>query len=69
VLTKKKLEIILSRMKSIPNPKAELEQYEIPGDLGAQILNIAYLSGDLKNKTIADFGCGSGKLAIGSALM
>lgn len=56
-------------MKSIPNPKVELEQYEIPGELAAQILNIAYLSGDLKNKIIVDFGCGSGKLAIGSLLM
>jgi putative methylase len=56
-------------LKSIPNPKVELEQYEIPGELAAQILNIAYLSGDLKNKIIVDFGCGSGKLAIGSILM
>jgi len=56
-------------LKSIPNPKVELEQYEIPGELAAQILNIAYLSGDLKNKIIVDFGCGSGKLAIGSLLM
>ncbi len=68
-LTKKKLEIILSKLKAISNPKVELEQYEIPGELAAQILNIAYLSGDLKNKTIADLGCGSGKLTIGSALM
>jgi len=68
-LTKKKLEIILSRLKGLPNPKVELEQYEIPGELAAQILNIAYLSEDLKNKIVVDFGCGSGKLTIGSALM
>lgn len=68
-LTKKELEIVLSKLKVVPNPKAELEQYEITGELGAQILNIAYLSGDLENKMIGDLGCGSGKLTIGSALM
>lgn len=68
-MNKKQVEIILSKLKAISNPKAELEQYEIPGELAAQILNIAYLSGDLKNKIVVDFGCGSGKLMIGSALM
>jgi len=69
MMKKKKLEIILSQLKSNPKPKVDLEQYEIPGELAAQILNIAYLSGDLKNRIVADFGCGSGKLTIGSALM
>jgi putative methylase len=68
-LTKKELEIILSRLKVIPKPKVELEQYEIPGELAAQIINVAYLSDDLKNKVVTDLGCGSGKLTIGSALM
>ena len=63
------MEIFLSQLKGIPKPKASLEQYEIPGELAAQIINIAYLSGDIKNKRVADFGCGSGKLTIGSALM
>jgi putative methylase len=68
-LTKKKLEILLSQLKGIPKPKASLEQYEIPGELASQIINIAYLSRDIKNKLIADLGCGTGRLAIGSALM
>jgi putative methylase len=68
-LKKKDLEILLSKLKGIQKPRVKLEQYEITGELAAQIINIAYLSGDVKNKVIADFGCGSGKLAIGCALM
>jgi len=63
------LEIFLSQLKGIPKPRASLEQYEIPGELASQIINIAYLSGDIRNKRVADFGCGSGRLTIGSALM
>jgi len=69
VLTKKRLEIVLSRLKEIPSPKPELEQYTIPGDLAAQMINTAYLQGDIKNKRILDLGCGTGRLTIGSVLM
>lgn len=69
MLTKKKLEIVLSRLKEIPSPKPELEQYTIPGGLAAQMINMAYLGGDIKNKRILDLGCGTGRLTIGSALM
>jgi len=69
MLSKKQLAIILSHLKENPNPKPELEQYTIPGELAAEIINIAYLSGDIENKTILDLGCGSGRLTIGPALM
>ena len=69
MLTKKQLEIVLSQLKENPNPKPELEQYTIPGELAAEIVNLAYLSGDIENKTTADLGCGTGRLAIASALM
>jgi len=69
VLTKKRLEIILSRLKEIQRPNAGLEQYTIPGDLAAQIINTVHLEGDIKNKRILDLGCGTGRLTIGSALM
>jgi len=69
VLTKKRLEIVLSRLKEIPSPKSKLEQYTIPGDLAAQMINRAYLQGDIKNNRILDLGCGTGRLTIGSVLM
>ena len=69
MLNKKQLEIILSKLKLPDLPKPSLEQYTIPSDLAAEILNLAYLSGDIKDKTVFDFGCGSGRLAIGASLL
>ena len=69
ILYKKQLAIVLSKLKQIPSPKPDLEQYTIPGELAAEIINIAYLSGDTENKIILDLGCGSGRLSIGSVLM
>jgi len=68
-MNKKQLAIILSKLKENKNPKSELEQYTIPGEMAAQIINIAYLSGDIKDKRVLDLGCGSGRLTIGVALM
>jgi putative methylase len=68
-LTKKQLEILLSKLQLNPTPLVGLEQYTIPGDIAAQIINIAYLSGDIEGKHVADFGCGTGRLTIGCALM
>ena len=46
-----------------------MEQYTIPGDLAAEILNLASLSGDIENKVVLDFGCGSGRLSIGTLIL
>jgi len=69
MLSKKQLAIILSQLKSNPKPDSSLEQYEIPGELAAEIINLASVSGDIKDKTIVDLGCGSGRLTIGPVLM
>jgi len=66
---KKEIELILEKLKPLEKPKISLEQYTLPSYLAAEILNLAYLAGDIENKTVADFGCGSGKLAIGAALL
>lgn len=50
-------------------PKLSLEQYSIGGDLAAEVLMQARLSGDIEGKVVFDLGCGSGRLAIGAALM
>lgn len=69
MLSKKQLAIILSQLKTNPHPKPDLEQYEIPGELAAEIINYACLSDDVEGKIILDLGCGSGRLAIGCSLM
>jgi putative methylase len=68
-MDKKQLEIILSKLKTSEKPKESLEQYTIPSELAAEILNLAKLSGDIIGKIILDLGCGSGRLAIGAALL
>ncbi|MEK6910069.1 MAG: METTL5 family protein, partial [Candidatus Aenigmatarchaeota archaeon] len=69
MLPKKQLEIILSKLKPVENPKPTLEQYTIPSDLAADILHFAYLNGDIEGKAVFDFGCGTGRLAIGALLL
>jgi len=68
-MKKKQLEIILSKLKENQSPRVELEQYTIPSDLAAEILNLACLNGDVKRKVVADLGCGSCRLTIGAVLM
>jgi len=68
-LTKKQLEIVLSKLKVPEKPSVGLEQYTIPSDLAADILNAAFVAGDIEGKTVFDFGCGSGRLAIGASLL
>jgi len=67
--TKKQLEIALSKLKTPEKPNVNLEQYSIPSALAADILNIAFVAGDIEGKTVFDLGCGSGRLAIGAALL
>jgi len=69
MLTKKQLEIILSKLRIPENPKEKLEQYSIPSALAAEILNFAKMSGDIEGKAVGDFGCGSGRLAIGAKML
>jgi putative methylase len=64
------LEIILSRIKPHPTPTPNLEQYTISADTAATMLYIAaYSNGDIAEKTVLDLGCGTGRLAIGAALL
>jgi len=69
VLTKKKLEILLQKCADYENPKVELEQYTTPANMAAEILNLACLKGDVKDKAVVDLGCGTGRFAIGASLL
>ncbi len=64
---KKELSIILERLEGFRNPKVELEQYVTPPSLASEIVIAAKLMGDLD--LVVDLGCGTGILAIASALL
>ena len=68
-MKKKQLEIFLQQLLEPTKPKVSLEQYTITGNLASEILNLAHMSGDVEGKLVFDFGTGSGRLAIGAAML
>ncbi len=69
MITKKRLAIELSKLRTFKKPKLELEQYPTDPDLASEILWTAYLKGDIKNKVIVDLGAGTGILGIGALIL
>lgn len=63
------MEIILQKLDSHPDPSPDLEQYMTPGDVAASLLHLAYSHGSVEGKKVYDLGCGTGRLAIGAALL
>jgi len=64
------LERWLQLVEAHPSPKAFLEQYTIPVDVASEMLFVAaYVHDDVIGKTVADLGCGTGRLAIGAVLL
>ena len=68
-MKKKELEMILQKIPSYQKPRAELEQYTTPANIAADILYNAYMQGDILDKVIGDFGCGTGVFSIGAKLL
>ena len=67
---KRDLEIALQAIEPHPNPKVDLEQYTTPADIAADILfRACYTYGDIRGKTVLDLGTGTGRLAIGAAIL
>lgn len=66
-ISKKELSLILSKLDLIREPKVLLEQYSTPPEIAADILFIA--KEDIKNRVVADFGCGNGIFAIGAKIL
>lgn len=68
-LTKKQLEITLSKLEGFARQNPLLEQWATPGDIAATVIAIAFERGDIAGKTVYDLGCGTGIFAIGAALL
>jgi len=70
IIRKLDLERFLSEIEINPSPKASLEQYTISEHVAADMLYLAaYGNGDIVNKTVLDLGCGTGRLALGTAFL
>ena len=69
MITKSQLAIILSKLEQFDEPKAEIEQYTTDAEIASQVLWNAYMLGDIKDKIMADLGCGTGTLGIGALLL
>jgi putative methylase len=69
MLSKKQLAILLSKMQPFHEPDLSLEQYPTDSEIAASILWEAYMHGELEEKNVADFGCGTGILGIGALAM
>jgi putative methylase len=65
----RELEMLLQRVPAHPKPKAELEQYQTPAPVAADLVYRALAAGDIAGKRVLDLGCGTGILGIGAALV
>ena len=63
--TIKSLESDLQQLTSFDSPNAELEQYQTPPRLAAEILFIIDSYHDIESKVVLDLGCGTGILGLG----
>lgn len=70
LVRKRDLERVLSEIEAHPLPNAYLEQYTTPSNVAAETLYLAaYVYDDIIGKTVVELGCGTGRLAIGAALL
>ncbi|MEM0026409.1 MAG: METTL5 family protein [Ignisphaera sp.] len=69
VRNKKELEMLLSQTPPFPKPKQFLEQYLCDSRVASEMLWDAYVSDDIRDKIVADLGCGTGMLAYGALVL
>lgn len=68
-MNRKELAIILSKLDSSKDKQVKLEQYQTDSEIASEVLWNAFMLGDIKDKVIADFGCGNGILGIGALVL
>jgi putative methylase len=67
---KRDLEIAIQSIPPHTKPKVNFEQYTTPADLAADLLfRACYTYGDINGKSVIDLGAGTGRLAIGAAIL
>jgi predicted RNA methylase len=68
-LSKRQLEVRLARLKILHEPNLKLEQYPVSSEVASELLYMAgFEHNDLSDRVI-DLGTGTGRLAIGAALI
>jgi putative methylase len=68
-LSKRQLEIQLAKLKTLEKPILKLEQYPVSPEAAAELLYMAGFEHDDLEGRVVDLGTGTGRLAIGAALM
>jgi putative methylase len=68
-VSKRQLEIQIGKLKILQTPKLGLEQYPVSPEVAAELLFMAGFEHRDLQCDIIDLGTGTGRLAIGSALM
>lgn len=68
-MNRRELAIILSKLDSNKDKDVKLEQYQTDSEIASEVLWNAFMLGDIKDKAIADFGCGNGILGIGALVL
>lgn len=66
---KRQLEIQLAKLKILEKPKLRLEQYPVSPQVASELLYMAGFEHDDLHGSVVDLGTGTGRLAIGAALM
>ena len=69
IRSKSGLAIVLSRLEGFKIPKVRAEQYTTDSEIAADALWKGLYLGDIRQKVIADLGCGTGILGIGALLL
>jgi len=69
MISRAQLAITLSKLEDFMNPDPAREQYMTDSETASQMLWGAFMQGDIKDKIVADLGCGTGVLGLGALLL